>query len=126
MSKTTVNRRQHPRVRVDRSMQVPVHLFPVLPFLGEAIDAHLVNISATGMAIIANLSPAKAKIAKGAKIKIHFRLPGQPLTECVATVVRNSSLDEEEHFLGLRFNKPPRSLASAIQKCVEIALQQLD
>lgn len=126
MSKTTLNRRQHPRYRIDRALQVPVQLFPVLPFLGEAIDAKLLNISETGLAIVANFSPAKTKITKGTKIKIHFRLPGHPLTECVASVVRNTVLENDEHFLGLRFIKPPRSLANAIEKCVEIALQQLD
>jgi hypothetical protein len=91
----------------------------VLPFLGLAVDANLLNISAGGMAIVIHKLGGKNKINKGLKSKIHFRLPGRPLCECLGVITHRIELNESETFLGIRFTKVPASLVDAIHKMAD-------
>jgi c-di-GMP-binding flagellar brake protein YcgR len=118
MKKKDINRRQHARLRIHRSIAVPIHIFPVLPFLGESVDATLLNISSGGMALVADFSKSKQKMPKGTKIKVHFRLPGQPLCECTAKITHNINVGGADAFLGISFVKAPPSLIKSItQMC---------
>lgn len=134
MLKSSNNRRRAPRLRIHRAMPVPIHIFPVLPFLGESVEANLLNISTTGMALLVTLMDPKHKIGRGTKIRIHFRLPRQPLFECVGEVVRNRKSENDETLLGIRFTKRPRLLTQALHsmqtnlphRSFEIAFQHFE
>lgn len=112
------NRRQFKRLRVDKSVKIPVQIFPVLPFIGESIEAALVNISLGGMALVMDASATEGKLRRRSKIKIHFRLPGQPLSDCSALVSHLIKTSDGQSFLGIRFLKTPASFQGLISKMI--------
>lgn len=122
--KPSLNRRKSKRIRIPQNTRVPVHIFPVLPFLGMSIDTTLLNISAGGMALVVETTRLKGQIPKGKNLRIHFRLPGHPIWECSAKIAHNIRLNEEESYLGIRFSKMPlrlektiNAMASANDRC---------
>lgn len=111
------NRRAHRRIRVDRAIRVPVQVFPVLPFVGTPTDAVLVNLSPGGMALL--LESDHAALSRGTRLRVHFRLPGLPLTECQGIVSnllqgRNSTWVR----IGVRFLKAPVQLSQRIERMI--------
>lgn len=113
------DRRLLKRLRVDRALRVKVQLFPVMPFIGESIEAGLINLSEGGMGLVILSADHHTRVQKGEKYKIHFRLPGQPLRECIGTVQRLSSLNGDRDFVGLKFSKIPHSLKKLFAQMVE-------
>jgi hypothetical protein len=113
------DRRQLKRLRVDRALRVKVQLFPVMPFIGESIEAGLINLSEGGLGLVILSSERHAQIKKGEKYKIHFRLPGQPMRECAGTVQRLSQLNDARHFVGIKFSKIPQNLKKLFALMVE-------
>jgi hypothetical protein len=94
-------------------------VFPVLPFVGPTIEGALVNLSAGGMALLLDTDARAARLVKGARLRVHFRLPGLPLTECKA-LITHARPDRASGWmrLGLRFISAPARLADRINKMV--------
>ena len=113
------NRRQHKRLKIHHSVSVPVHLFPVIPFIGHPVRAQSVNISSGGMAIKINLPVEGSKLKKGKKIKIHFRLPGHPIEECHGLIRHQFSLENEAVSVGIRFTKISKKLQAELARMAE-------
>jgi len=110
------NRRKFTRLRIDKFVKVPVQIFPVIPFIGETIEADSVDISAGGMALRILNSLEYQELRKGSKIKIHFRLPGHTLQECTGKVVSHRFGKNETHcHMGIRFMKISKKLLSELQ-----------
>jgi c-di-GMP-binding flagellar brake protein YcgR len=113
---TTANRRKFKRLRIDRSVRVPIHLFPEMPFIGKAVEATLSNISAGGMSLeIVELSK-KTPLLRGTKLKIHFRLPGQSIRECKAVITHHFHDVSTVHSLGIKFINLPKPVAHELQQ----------
>jgi hypothetical protein len=109
------NKRQHKRLRIDRSVRVPVHLFTKMPFIGEAISASLINLSAGGMALgLDGVVPRKTP-KKGGRLKIHFRLPGRPLQECWGVVTHVIESGTKGISIGIRFERCPAQLQQELE-----------
>lgn len=102
---------------MDRVLRVPVQLFPVLPFVGPSVDADLVNLSAGGMALLIDNGPADTRLARGGRLRVHFRLPGLPLTECRG-IITHAAPERSGGWLrlGVRFIKAPLALAERLQR----------
>jgi hypothetical protein len=112
------NRRRSPRLKIDRRLRVQVQLHPVMPFIGESVDAVLVNLSEGGMALMIPRGRKKDRppIPRGAKIKIHFRLPGGPLRECLAAVSHSVRTKQGDDIIGLRFLGVPAGLRDVFRQ----------
>lgn len=109
------NRRRHARLRLDRSVRIPVQISPVLPFLGESLFATLLNLSGGGVALFFEDDPASNQMKRGCKLRIHLRLPGAPLWECRGVVSRRLKTSKG-HFLGIRFTHRPAGLIHHIEQ----------
>jgi c-di-GMP-binding flagellar brake protein YcgR len=110
------NRRHYQRLRIDRSVQIQIQLFPVMPFIGESIHARLINISEGGMGLLLENADMRKQIKLGTKMKIHFRLPGKPLRQCTALVGHNLNMKDGLFFIGLRFVKTGSGLSREIHE----------
>lgn len=97
-------------------MRVPVQIFPVLPFVGPSVEAALVNLSVGGMALLLNVG-LSARLARGARLRVHFRLPGLPLSQCRG-IVTHSVADRKSGWLrlGVRFLTAPTLLTERIRR----------
>jgi c-di-GMP-binding flagellar brake protein YcgR len=113
------NRRRAKRLKIDRSVKIPVQLFPVLPFIGHAVEASLVNISSGGMALLLQEPDAFKKLKKGTPIKLHFHLPGRHLQQCRAKLTHKLDSDPHQVLLGLKFFKPPAGLIKALSRMAQ-------
>lgn len=109
------NKRKHKRLRIDRTVRVPVHLFPKMPFIGQAISATLINLSAGGMALAIDGTSSKNFSFKKNRIKIHFRLPGKPLQECWGRVTHTWESQSNGCTVGIRFEKCPAQLKQELE-----------
>jgi hypothetical protein len=110
------NRRGDRRLKLDRLVRVPVQIFPVLPFLGAAVDGAILNLSAGGMALMVDVPSGETKLSTGRSLRIHFRLPGMPLTECRAIITHADKENGNGWLrLGIRFEKAAAALARRIQ-----------
>lgn len=107
------NRRIAKRLKIDRSVKILVHLFPVMPFIGEATYANLINISKGGLALVVD-EPVK----RGAALKVHFHLPGNPIQSSSAVVTHSFVGKDGRYVLGVKFVKPPKMLVENIEKMV--------
>lgn len=116
--KTATNRRRHPRLKVVAASRVLVHVFPVLPFLGVSIDADLLNLSAGGMALVMDRRDLRKSVRSGTKLKIHFRLPGSPLSECTAVIRRRYPVSDLHDYIGLRFVDKSLAMARLVNQMV--------
>lgn len=99
------NRRKFDRLRIDRSVRIGVQLFPVMPFLGEAINVGLINLSPGGIALSLDDARHLNKLKKGSAVRIHIRLPGLPIEECRGVVARSYLTATSVHVVGVRFTK---------------------
>ena len=111
------NRRKHRRIRVDRAVRIPVQVFPVLPFVGTPVDAVRVNLSPGGMGLL--FDTKVSGFAKGAKLQIHFRLPGLPLTACKGAV-SNVVVGKQTSWvrIGVKFLQAPALLTDRIARMI--------
>ena len=113
------NRRRHRRLRTDRLLRVPVQVFPVLPFVGPSVEGAIINLSTGGMALLLNTEGSRAKLTRGARLRVHFRLPGLPLTQCRG-VITHAVTDRPSGWLrlGVRFVSTPSALSDRINRMV--------
>lgn len=104
---------------MDRLLRVPVQVYPVLPFVGPSVEGALVNLSTGGMALFLNTESSGTRLARGGKLRVHFRLPGIPLSECRG-VITHAVTDRASGWLrlGVRFLKTPPALAQRIARMV--------
>jgi len=119
ISKSASNRRQSRRLRTDRLLRVPVQVFPVLPFVGPSVEGAIVNLSTGGMALLLQTEGKKARLARGGRLRVHFRLPGLPLTQCRG-IITHAVMDRATGWLrlGVRFLKTPAVLSERINRMV--------
>lgn len=108
------NRRKSDRLRIDRSVRISVQIFPVMPFLGEPVEAILSNISPGGMALTVKDDRYENELKKGRQIRIHVRMPGSAIEECRGTVT-HSYINRSAHVLGVRFTKISSELLKELQ-----------
>jgi hypothetical protein len=102
---------------MDRLVRVPVQVFPVLPFVGPTVEGALVNLSSGGMALLIANEAGTARLARGTRLRVHFRLPGLPLTQCKGTVTHAApSAGNGWLRLGVKFMQFPASLNDRIQR----------
>jgi c-di-GMP-binding flagellar brake protein YcgR len=111
------NRRHDGRIRIDPVVRVPVHVRPVIPFIGQPVEAGPMDISQGGMAVRLRREHCRDLIP-GSKIKVHFRLPGMPLQECKALVRHNLAISESQSVLGILFLDLPVAIAKEINQMV--------
>ncbi|MCB4755422.1 MAG: PilZ domain-containing protein [Elusimicrobia bacterium] len=97
------NRRKFKRFKIDRSVKVPIHIFPVMPFIGEPVEATIINLSAGGIGLAIEKWSAQGVFQRGSPLKIHFRLPGRPLQECRGIITHSFRTRDERYILGIRF-----------------------
>ena len=109
------NRRQFKRLKIDKSVRVLVQLFPVMPFIGETMEAQLINISEGGISLRLIYPEKYPSLARGSKVRLHLRLPGHPLSECRGEITHALKAGETEPMLGIRFQKPPAALMKEIR-----------
>jgi hypothetical protein len=109
------NKRKHKRLRVDRSVKIPIHLFPKMPFIGQPVSAFLLNLSAGGMALSVDCESLERPIPRGTDLKIHFRLPGRPLQECRGRVTHSFKSQSDHIMLGIKFEKCPDHLMEELE-----------
>jgi hypothetical protein len=105
----STNKRKHKRLKIDRSVRVPIQLFPRMPFIGETLPASLVNLSAGGLAFSLETETPKKVPKRGTEIKIHFRLPGKPLQECWGVITHTWESDFGLT-MGVKFTRIPAQL----------------
>lgn len=113
------NRRQHKRLKLARSVRVPVQISPVMPFLGKNIEAMLLNFSSGGMSLSIEDSASVKKLKRGTVLKIHFHMPGSYLFECQAEITHRMASPANGIILGIRFVKPSLALVKEIEKIVD-------
>ncbi|MBV9080590.1 MAG: PilZ domain-containing protein [Elusimicrobia bacterium] len=114
-----MNRRRHKRLRIDGAVSIAVQVFPVMPFLGPAAQARLVNLSAGGMALIFDDAAAAGQLSRGARLRVHFNLPGAPLSDCeglVTHAVRNGARGGLR--VGLRFLRTSPTFEERIRRMI--------
>lgn len=104
-------------MRLDKSIKIGVQIAPVVPFIGESLEAGLLNLSAGGLALAvrepAHLPP------KGAELRIHFRLPGKLLLQCRGKIHRISETPSNEIVLGIKFDKVPAGIVRELNHMCE-------
>jgi|GEM_PF-3624780 len=116
----TRNRREHKRLRIEKSVKIPVYISPVVPFIGSPLTAHSLNMSNRGLAIrVQGEKSELSKLKVGAKLKIHFRLPPGKIQECRGVVTHQTNIDLEEMVLGIRFTKISRNITEDIGHMIE-------
>jgi hypothetical protein len=114
------DRRLSRRLKIDRSVRVPVQLASLIPFIGNFVEAGLINISEGGMALVLRMEePSPQKMARGQNIKVHFHLPGRPLQECQAQVRHRFHYADGRIALGIRFTRIGQSLVKDLRRMAE-------
>jgi len=112
-------RRKNQRLKLDRTVRVPVQVCPVMPFLGRNIEAILLNISAGGMSISVGESSRFPQLKKKTALKIHFHFPGGSLFECRGNIAHRFNSRSDGMVLGIRFLNPSLALVGEIDKIIE-------
>lgn len=110
------DRRRSKRLRIDRSVRVPVQIAPILPFLGDAVGADSINISEGGIALKVPGMPGTERLERDARIRIHIRLPGRPLLSCTGIVRHKVAADKGGIFLGILFRDLPVGIRMEIER----------
>ena len=106
------------RLKIDRNVRIQVQIHPIMPFIGETIGAGLVNLSAGGMAIAVSHTGDEFPIRRGSRVRLHFRLPGGPLSHCVARVSHVFDVNPGLDLVGLKFLKLPQTLRALFERMV--------
>lgn len=119
MKKRASNRRQDKRLKIDPSVRIPVHLFPVTPFIGQEITAQLINLSVDGIALRFQLPFESKLLKKELTLKIHFRLPGGPLRECTGRIKRFSDQGPAGAEVGVHFTKVPSEFKNFVREMIQ-------
>ena len=85
--------------------------------MGPSVEAALVNLSVGGMALLLNGVDVSARLSRGARLRVHFRLPGMPLSQCRG-LVTHAVTDRKSGWLrlGVRFVAAPASLVQRIRR----------
>lgn len=118
MRKPKANRRASPRLKIHRSLRVPVHLSAVVPFIGKEVDAGLLDLSERGTALHLPQKDLPKQIRRGTTIKFHMRLPGHPLQECGGIVRHVFRLNNESVVVGIRFTRIPQRLKKELAQMI--------
>ena len=90
----------------------------MLPFVGPALEGALMNLSPGGMALLIEGERAGERLTRHDRLRVHFRLPGLPLTECRGTVTHAVQQNDGWMRLGVKFLKTPPRLGERIKRMI--------
>lgn len=116
---SSANRRRQRRLPLDRLVRIPVQIFPVLPFVGPSLEGAVLNLSRGGMALLVKVDGDIRNLDRGARLRVHFRLPNSPLADAKGFIT-NVSIDRDTGWLrlGIRLVSAPPALAARIDRMV--------